>query len=59
MPDENPFFDRDLSESSQREIRYKILKAEIDKGLEDVAAGRTREWDFEMFLRRAGAQSSS
>ncbi len=56
MPDENPFL---LSESLQREIRYKNLKIEIDKGLADIAAGRTREWDFEMFLRHAGAQSSS
>ena len=33
--------------------RYKVLKAEIDKGLEDIAAGRMREWDFGDFLRRA------
>ena len=33
--------------------RYKALKQEIDRGLEDVAAGRVREWDFDDFLHRA------
>ncbi len=33
--------------------RYKALKHEIDKGLEDVAAERVREWDFDDFLHRA------
>lgn len=33
--------------------RYKALKLELDKGLEDIAAGRVREWDFDDFLHRA------
>ena len=33
--------------------RFKALKAEIDAGLADVAAGRLREWNFEEFLRQA------
>ena len=33
--------------------RYRALKLEIDKGLEDVSAGRVREWDFDDFLHRA------
>lgn len=37
--------------------RYKALKAEIDKGLEDIAAGRMHEWDFGDFLRRADRRS--
>jgi predicted transcriptional regulator len=33
--------------------KYRVLKAEIDKGLADIEAGRVREWDFADFLRRA------
>jgi predicted transcriptional regulator len=33
--------------------RFKALKAEIDEGLADVAAGRVSQWDFQDFLRRA------
>jgi len=32
---------------------FKALKAEIDEGLADVAAGRVSQWDFQDFLRRA------
>ena len=33
--------------------KFRVLKAEIDKGLADVEAGRMRDWDFADFLRRA------
>jgi len=33
--------------------KFRVLKAEIDKGLADVDAGRIREWDFADFLRRS------
>ena len=29
------------------------LKRDISQGIEDVSAGRVREWDFAEFLRRA------
>lgn len=35
--------------------KFRALKQDIDKGMEDVAAGRVKEWDFADFLRRAGA----
>ena len=33
--------------------KFRMLKQDVDKGLADVQAGRTREWDFADFLRRA------
>jgi hypothetical protein len=39
--------------------KFRVLQQDIDKGLEDVQAGRVREWDFAEFLRKArssGAQ---
>ena len=33
--------------------KFRVLKAEIDKGLADIEAGRVRDWDFGDFLRRA------
>jgi hypothetical protein len=33
--------------------KYRLLKIEIDKGLDDVKTGRVSEWDFADFLRRA------
>lgn len=35
--------------------KFRALKQDIDKGMEDVRAGRVREWDFADFLRRARA----
>jgi len=31
--------------------KFRALKEQIAEGLEDVAAGRTSEWNFEEFLR--------
>lgn len=33
--------------------KFRVLKAEIAEGLEDVAAERISEWNFEEFLRAA------
>jgi hypothetical protein len=33
--------------------RFRVLKAEVQLGLDDEAAGRVRPWDFADFLRRA------
>ncbi len=33
--------------------KFQTLKAMIQEGVEDIEAGRTREWDFSDFLRRA------
>jgi predicted transcriptional regulator len=33
--------------------KYRALKEQIAEGLEDVAAGRVSEWNFEEFLRQA------
>ena len=33
--------------------KFQALKADIQAGLDDEAAGRVREWDFADFLRRA------
>lgn len=32
--------------------RFRALKAEIDKGLDDVRSGRVSQWNFEDFLHR-------
>jgi hypothetical protein len=33
--------------------KFRVLKAEVQVGLDDEAAGRVRPWDFGDFLRRA------
>jgi hypothetical protein len=33
--------------------KFRVLKKQIAEGLEDVAAGRVSEWNFEEFLRQA------
>ena len=33
--------------------KFRMLKAEVQLGLDDEAAGRVRPWDFADFLRRA------
>ncbi len=33
--------------------RFRSLKEQIAEGMEDVAAGRVSEWNFEEFLREA------
>jgi hypothetical protein len=33
--------------------KFRVLKEQITEGLEDVAAGRVSEWNFEEFLRQA------
>lgn len=34
--------------------KFRVLKAEVEKGAASADAGRVREWDFADFLRRAG-----
>jgi hypothetical protein len=33
--------------------KFRVLKAEVQVGLDDEAAGRVRPWNFADFLRRA------
>jgi hypothetical protein len=33
--------------------KYRVLKQEIEKGMDDVREGRVKEWNFADFLRRA------
>ena len=33
--------------------KFRTLKEQLAEGLEDVAAGRVSEWNFEEFLRQA------
>ncbi len=33
--------------------KFRVLREQIAEGLEDVAAGRVSEWNFEEFLREA------
>jgi len=33
--------------------KFRVLKEQIAAGMEDVAAGRVSEWNFEEFLRDA------
>jgi hypothetical protein len=33
--------------------KFRVLKAQVTKGLDDVAAGHVSEWNFEEFLRQA------
>jgi hypothetical protein len=36
--------------------KYRALKQAITEGLEDVQEGRTADWDFGAFLKRARSQ---
>ena len=38
--------------------KFRALQQDIEVGVQDVKAGRVREWNFEDFLRRARAASS-
>ena len=38
--------------------KFRALRKDVDEGLQDVGAGRVREWDFAEFLRRAGTSRS-
>ena len=38
--------------------KFRALQQDIEKGLDDVKAGRVREWDFASFLRRARSAGS-
>jgi len=38
--------------------KFRALQQDIEVGVQDVKAGRVREWNFEDFLRRAQAASS-
>ena len=38
--------------------KFRALRQEVDKGLDDIKAGRVREWDFPDFLRRARSPRS-
>ncbi len=38
--------------------KFRALQHEIEKGAQDVTAGRVRAWDFGDFLRRARATGS-
>jgi hypothetical protein len=33
--------------------KFRLLKGQVTEGLDDVAAGRVSEWNFEEFLGRA------
>ena len=35
--------------------KFRVLKAQIAEGMEDIASGRVSEWNFEEFLRHARA----
>ena len=35
--------------------KFRLLKEQIDEGMEDVSAGRVSEWNFAEFLRKARA----
>ena len=38
--------------------KFRALQQDVEVGVQDVKAGRVREWNFEDFLRRARAASS-
>jgi hypothetical protein len=38
--------------------KFRALQQDIEKGMQDVAAGRVQEWNFGVFLRRATATTS-
>jgi hypothetical protein len=33
--------------------KFRVLKGQVTEGLDDVAAGRVSEWNFDAFLRQA------
>jgi hypothetical protein len=33
--------------------KFRTLKSDVERGMDDVRAGRVREWNFGDFLRRA------
>jgi hypothetical protein len=33
--------------------KFRVLKEQIDEGMQDVTAGRVSEWNFAEFLRKA------
>jgi hypothetical protein len=35
--------------------KFRVLKEQIAKGMEDIASGRVSEWNFEEFLRHGRA----
>lgn len=37
--------------------KFRALQRDVEQGMQDVGAGRVREWDFGDFLRRSGAQA--
>lgn len=38
--------------------KFRALQQELELGMQDVRAGRVREWNFEDFLRRASSTGS-
>ena len=38
--------------------KFRALQQDVEVGVQDVKAGRVREWNFEDFLRRARTVSS-
>ncbi len=38
--------------------KFRVLKEQIDEGLQDVAAGRLSQWNFAEFLRKARSPES-
>jgi hypothetical protein len=36
--------------------RFRVLKEQVAEGMDDVAAGRVSEWNFQDFLREARSQ---
>jgi len=37
--------------------KFRMLQQEVTKGVDDIRAGRAREWDFADFLRRVRPSS--
>ena len=35
--------------------KFRALRQDVDQGMDDIRAGRVREWNFAEFLRRAGS----
>ena len=38
--------------------KFRVLREQIAEGIEDVAAGRVSEWNFDEFLREAQKSNS-
>jgi hypothetical protein len=52
------FLPEDLRETAvayllEQAEKFRLLKGQVTEGLDDVAAGRVSEWNFEEFLRQA------